>query len=324
VRSRGPVLLALAAVGALVGVLVNAFFAGGSGAAGPQPREPSTGAVLGEVAVATETEQQEEQQQLAARALVYAEDARVAITPKLSAVAYVAMDADTGKVLVAHHDRMRLPIASLTKVMTGLLAVEDGELNAKVRVDKRATLVEPNREGLLANHWYRRRLLLYSALMVSANDSADALAYAAGGGKIGRFYRRMNERAEELGMTDTVYASASGLDDETNISSARDQALVAWEALDNPTFAKIVATRRKVVEWPPPTYAKEWINHNRMLVTYEGAYGVKTGYTRKAGGCLIVAARHDGHAVIGVVLGSKNVWRDMPRLLDEAFARLAA
>ena len=92
-------------------------------------------------------------------------------------------------------------------------------------------------------------------------------------------------------------------------------------ALENPTFAKIVRTVRRMVDWPPPTYAKEWVNHNRMLATYEGTYGVKTGYTRKAGGCLVVAVRRDGHDVIAVVLGSQNIWRDMPLLVDEALAR---
>lgn len=321
-RSRGPVLLALAAVGALVGVLVNAFFVDGSGATRPQPPVgTTTGAVLAEISPSTATG--EEQAPAAAAKLVYADDAFRPITPKLSAVAYVAIDAESGKVIAARQDRRPLPIASLTKVMTALLVIEDGDLDKKVRVPKAATLVEPNREGLRAKHWYKRRLLLYSAMLVSANDSADALAYAAGGGKIKRFYARMNERAKELGMTATVYASASGLEDDENVSSAFDQALLARFALENRTFARIVGTRRKVVKWPPPTYAKEWINHNRMLVTYEGAYGVKTGYTSKAGGCLIVAARQNGHDVIGVVLGSKNIWRDMPILLDAAFERLA-
>ena len=176
----------------------------------------------------------------------------------------------------------------------------------------------------MSGRWYPRRLLLYSALLESANDSAEALAYGAARGDIDRFYERMNERAEELGMTDTVYHSASGLEDETNLSSARDQAILARDALENRTLAKMVRTRRKVVDWPPPTYAKEWVNHNRLLGSYEGAYGVKTGYTRKAGACLLAAARRDGHSVIAVVLNSRNIWRDMPILLDEAFARLDA
>jgi D-alanyl-D-alanine carboxypeptidase len=257
--------------------------------------------------------------------LVYSEGSRtVAFEPKLSAEAYIAIDADSGRVLVAHRDRDRRPIASLTKIMTGLLVAEAGELRRKIRVPPEATRVEPNREGLKAGRRYERRLLLYSALMVSANDSAAALAYDAGGGSIGRFFRMMNARARELGMTDTKYRSASGLNDETNLSSARDQAIVSRAALENPAFARIVRTRYKLVEWPPPTHAKEWVNHNKMLVSEPGTYGIKTGYTSKAGACLAVAVHRDGRSVIAVVLGSKNIWADMPRLVDAAFERIGA
>jgi D-alanyl-D-alanine carboxypeptidase len=257
--------------------------------------------------------------------LVYSEGSRaVAFKPRLSAEAYIAIDADSGRVLVAYRDRDRRPIASLTKIMTGLLVAEEGELRRKIRVPPEATRVEPNREGLKAGRRYERRLLLYSALMVSANDSAVTLAYDAGGGSIGRFFRMMNARARELGMTDTKYRSASGLNDETNVSSARDQAIVSRAALENPAFARIVRTRYKLVEWPPPTHAKEWVNHNKMLFSEPGTYGIKTGYTSKAGACLAVAVHRDGRSVIAVVLGSKNIWADMPRLVDAAFERIDA
>jgi D-alanyl-D-alanine carboxypeptidase len=326
VRSRGPVLLALVALGALVAVLVNAFFVGGSGtepatAAPPAPAAATSNEAAAEVA-APPAPAETAQVETTPGGLVYDDDSRDPVKPKLAAKAYIAIDAETGEVLAAKQDRRRLPIASLTKMMTALLVIEEGELDRKIRVNRKATLVEPNKEGLVASRWYPRRLLLYSTLLESANDSADALAYAAARGNIGRFYDEMNERAEELAMTDTLYASASGLEDETNVSSARDQAIVAREALENRTFAKIVRTRRKMVEWPPPTYSKEWINHNRLLFTYDGAYGVKTGYTSKAGSCLVAAARRDGHEVVAVVLGSQNIWQDMPRLLDEAFARI--
>ena len=327
-RSRGPVLLALIAGAVLVGVLVNAFFVGGSGAAKP-PSAPAaapataTDQATTEAAPSTAATEAPAAQPTAG-GLVYTEGARKPIKPKLTAAAYIAIDADTGEVVARKRDRRALPIASLTKVMTALLVIEAGELDRKIRVPRKATLVEPNREGLLSGRWYPRRLLLYSALLESANDSAEALAYGAARGDIDSFYARMNERADALGMTDTVYHSASGLEDETNLSSARDQAILARDALGNRTFARIVRTRRRVVDWPPPTYSKEWINHNRLLGSYEGAYGVKTGYTRKAGACLLAAARRDGHSVIAVVLNSRNIWRDMPILLDEAFARLDA
>lgn len=309
-----PLCLALVAAAA---ALASAGCSGSSSARAVAP--PGTGAVTATTAAETESRAVED----GPAALAYAVGAHdVAFEPRLRARSYIALDAVTGEVLVARRERRRLPIASLTKIMTALLVIEAGDLDRKVRVPAQATNVEPNREGLVKGRWYRRKLLLYSALMVSANDSAATLAYAAGGGSIDRFYRLMNAKARALGMTDTVYRSASGLNDDTNVSSARDQAILAGAALANPLFAAIVRTHRRLVDWPPPTYRKEWINHNRMLVTYPGTYGVKTGYTSRAGGCLAVAVRRDGHAVIAVILGSRNIWADMPRLVDEAFARL--
>ncbi len=259
----------------------------------------------------------------AAPALAYAVGAsELVFKPRLSAKSYVAIDAESGEIVIARRERQRRPIASLTKMMTALLVIEKGELWKKARVPEVAVHVEPNKEDLKEGRWYARRLLLYSALLVSANDSAVTLAYDAAGGSLKRFFRRMNARAHELGMTDTRYRSASGLEDETNYSSARDQAILARAALADPTFAAIVRTPRRVVDWPAPTLKKEWLNHNRMLTSYPGTYGVKTGYTAKAGGCLVAAVRRNGHAVIAVILDSPRIWADMPRLVDAAFARI--
>jgi D-alanyl-D-alanine carboxypeptidase (penicillin-binding protein 5/6) len=322
VRSRGPVLIALAAVGVLVGVLANAFLSGGqaptAAGAAPAVSEAPAESVVAEVSpppAATEPEAP------ARFGLTYPDGSRTPLRPRLTAKSYVAIDAETGEVLVARHEERELPIASLTKMMTALIVIEDGQLDKKIQVPRVATLVEPNKEGLLAGRWYPRRLLLYSALMVSANDSAEALAFAAGDGSLKAFHRRMNAKARELGMAHTTYASASGLNDERNLSTAADQAIMARIALENPTFARAVATERKVVDWPPPTFKKEWLNHNRMLASYRGTYGVKTGYTSMAGGCLVAAVRRGGHDVIAVVLGSQNIWNDMPRLMDEALRR---
>ena len=241
---------------------------------------------------------------------------------RISAASYIAIDGDTGQVLIAHRDRARRPIASLTKMMTALLVIQAGHLDREVEVPWEATQVEPNKEGLVAGGEYTRRLLLYSALMVSANDSATALGYDAGGGSLTRFYRKMNARARLLDMTDTTYRSASGLNDATNLSSARDQAILARVAMRNHLFAKITGTWRKAVKWPAPTYEKIWQNHNLLLSTYKGTYGVKTGYTHRAGNCLVAAVERGGHSVIAVVLGSQSVFHDMPRLVDRAFERL--
>jgi D-alanyl-D-alanine carboxypeptidase len=326
VRGRRP--LALIALAGVAGLLAAIALVLGDGGAKLTPLstvpEPSTPVVpaaapVAEPALAAEPESED----AGTAALQYADGAFTALfEPELTAPSYLAIDNATGEILIAKDDRARRPIASLTKIMTALVVIEAGKLARKAQVPVEATRVEPNREGLVAGRWYRKKLLLYSALMVSANDSADTLAAHVGEGSLRRFHRLMNARARQLGMTDTVYTSASGLNDGTNLSSARDQAIVAREALADPVFASIVRTPRRLVDWPPPTYKKEWINHNRMLRTYPGTYGVKTGYTTAAGGCLVVAVRRDGHDVIAVVLGSKNIWADMPRLVDAAFERL--
>ncbi len=240
--------------------------------------------------------------------------------PAIGAPSYIAIDAASGRVLLARRATLRRPIASLTKVMTGLVVIGRGRLGKRVRVTPAAVNVEDYREGLVAGRSYRRMTLLRSALMVSGNDSATALAIDGGRGSLTRFYTLMNAKARALGMTGTTYASPSGLDDVRNLSTALDQARLARAALASPTFASIVATKRFVTKWAAPTYAKVWVNHNKMLRTTPGTYGVKTGWTTRAGGCLIVAQRRGGRAVIGVVLNSWSIWTDMQGLLDSAFA----
>lgn len=243
-------------------------------------------------------------------------------TAKVLAPSFAAIDAATGQVLAARRAGIRRPIASLTKVMTALTVIERGNLEGRVVVTPEATQVEPYREGLVAGRAYTRETLLWSTLLASGNDSSTALAIDVGGGSLAGFYAIANQKAQSLGMTSTTYASASGLDDVRNLSTALDQAVLARAALQNPTFARIVATRSHWTKWAAPTRAKLWVNHNKMLATTPGAYGVKTGWTTRAGGCLVVAVRRGDRAVIGVVLDSPSIWSDMTALLDVAFNRL--
>jgi D-alanyl-D-alanine carboxypeptidase (penicillin-binding protein 5/6) len=244
-----------------------------------------------------------------------------AATPRPTARAWVALDDATGRVLIAQRAHELRPVASLTKMMTGLLVAEAGGLDERIPVPLAATVVEPSREGLRAGARYKRRTLLYSALLQSANDSATALAFDLGGGSLQRFFTLANDRARRIGMLETTYASASGLDDRINISTAHDQALLARAAMRNETFAAVVGTRRYFTRWSAPTIAKEWVNHNRMLVSHPGTYGIKTGWTTKAGACIALAVQRGQRAVILVVLGSKSIWTDAPVLVDRAFDR---
>jgi D-alanyl-D-alanine carboxypeptidase len=255
-------------------------------------------------------------------ALIYpAELSPGPFAPALSAQSYLSIDLADGSVIYGRKPHARRPIASLTKIMTGVLTAERGDLARRVRVPAAATRVEPNKDDLRAGARYTRLLLLESALMISANDSAYALGYDLGGGNMDKFYGLMNGAAADLGMRDTHYASPNGLDDVRNRSSANDQAIVAWYALGEPTFRKIVGTKLKRVSWAAPVHAKDYRNHNKMLFGYRGTYGVKTGFTTKAGACLVVAVRRGNRNVIGVLLDSRNIWADMPRLIDASLKR---
>jgi D-alanyl-D-alanine carboxypeptidase len=255
-------------------------------------------------------------------ALIYpAELSPGPFAPALSAQSYLSIDLADGSVIYGRKPHARRPIASLTKIMTGVLTAERGDLARRVRVPAAATRVEPNKDDLRAGARYTRLLLLESALMISANDSAYALGYDLGGGNMDKFYGLMNGAAADLGMRDTHYASPNGLDDVRNRSSANDQAIVAWYALGDPTFRRIVGTRLKRVSWAAPVHAKDYRNHNKMLFGYRGTYGVKTGFTTKAGACLVVAVRRGDRNVIGVLLDSRDIWTDMPRLIDASLKR---
>jgi D-alanyl-D-alanine carboxypeptidase len=321
---KGLIVLVLVTAAALAAGLVLASQDDSSAAS---PDAPATSSATGATTGAEEREpasaETGEQQATTRTGLVYEEGARD-VEPGISAPAYIAIDADSGRVLIAHRDRQKRPIASLTKMMTALLIIERGDLDRIVEVPYVATQVEPNKQGLTAGELVSRRVLLWSSLLPSANDSATALAYDGGNGSLTRFFRRMNARARQLGMTDTRYRSASGLNDETNWSSARDQAILARAALEEPLFRRIVSTKRKRVMWPDSAGTQELVNHNQLLSAYAGTYGVKTGFTARAGNCLVAAVRRDGRSIVAVVLGSQSIYYDMPRLVNRAFALLEA
>ena len=163
--------------------------------------------------------------------------------------------------------------------------------------------------------------LFYAMLLYSGNDDALALAIAAGGTKW-HFVHQMNVEAHILGLRDTHFVSPSGVVDVGNYSSAWDLAALTRVALRNDRFRSIVRTKVKHVAWTAPTYSKIYINNNRLLSSYPGANGVKTGYTHKAGPCLVASATRNGRTLIAVVLDSPDMYTDAKRLLDLGFASL--
>ena len=241
--------------------------------------------------------------------------------PKLAGAAAILVDANTGRVLWGEHAHERRHVASTTKIMTALLALRKLRPHDIVTVDRTVPRVPLVREGLRAGERVEAWKLFYSLLLYSGNDDALALAIAAGGDKW-TFVRSMNAEARTLGLRDTHFASPSGVVDADNYSSAWDLAALTRVAMRNERFRQIVKTRIKHVKWSAPTYAKIYVNNNRLLTTYRGANGIKTGYTHKAGPCLVASATRGGVSLIAVVLDSSNMYGDATRLLDFGFASL--
>ncbi len=238
---------------------------------------------------------------------------------RVLAPAAILVDANSGRVLWAKRAHERRPIASTTKIMTALLALREVPWRSTVTVDRRATRVPLVREGLRAGERVAAWKLFYSLLLYSGNDDAAQLAISAAG-SIHAFLRQMNEEARRLGLRDTHYTSPSGVIDRGNYSTAWDLAALTRYALRNPRFRRLVRTKRIEVRWAPPTNAKIYVNNNWLLQTYRGADGVKTGYTSKAGWCLVASATRRGRTLIAVVLDSPTMYADATRLLNLGFA----
>jgi D-alanyl-D-alanine carboxypeptidase len=242
-------------------------------------------------------------------------------TPRLAGAAAVLADAKTGRVLWGYNAHDRRQVASTTKIMTALLALRELKPHDIVTVDPSVPRVPLVREGLRAGERVEAWKLFTSMLLFSGNDDALALAIAAAGDKW-TFIREMNAEADRLGLNDTHFSSPSGVKDADNYSSAWDLAALTRVAMRNERFRGIVRTKIARVKWSAPTFGKIYVNNNRLLRSYPGADGVKTGYTHKAGPCLVASATRGGVSLIAVVLDSSNMYDDATRLLDFGFASL--
>ena len=238
--------------------------------------------------------------------------------PRLSARAAILVDARTGRVLWALRPHLRRPIASTTKIMTAVLALQKLRPRDLVTIDPSVPRAAPFREGLVAGQRVRAWKLFYGLLLFSGNDDALALAIGTAGGR-GAFVGEMNREARRLGLRDTHFSTPSGVVDRDNYSTAWDMAALTRYALRNPRFRAIVRTRVKHVRWAAPTFEKIYVNKNGLLGQYRGADGVKTGWTTKAGHCLVASAQRGGAHLIAVVLAAPNRYSDAARLLSYGF-----
>ena len=231
-----------------------------------------------------------------------------------SAQAYAVLDADTGVLLDGAQETQRLPMASTTKIMTGLLAAESGKLQQIITVSAASAGIEGSSMYLKQGEQLPLQEVLYGLMLCSGNDAAECIAENLGGRKA--FVRRMNERAQQLGLRNTHFDNPSGLDGKTHYTTAQELAQLAAAALKNPIFAQIVATKSHTAG------TRTMVNHNKLLRMYPDAVGVKTGYTLTAGRCLVSAARRNGRTVVAVTLHDRDDWNDHMHMLDAAFASM--
>ncbi|MBI2414291.1 D-alanyl-D-alanine carboxypeptidase [candidate division WWE3 bacterium] len=248
------------------------------------------------------------------------EEIGTANEPFISGTAGFLIDINSGNIVFSKNPNEKLPIASLTKIMTAVVALEHKKLGEKIYVSQEADEVGENSMNLDYGEIYSLEELMYGLILNSGNDAAYAIAIGVAGDK-SRFVDWMNIKAKELGLTDSVFTDPSGLDDG-NMSSVADLTKLTRYALKNPTFRKIVATLQYEIS---DTNDHKYIyleNQTNLLSSYPGVAGVKTGYTEVAGLCLVTYASNDGKELVGAVLGSGDRKGDMILMLDHGFNTL--
>lgn len=230
----------------------------------------------------------------------------------------ILIESNTGEVLYEKNAYQKLPMASTTKIMTAICAIENGNLDELVTVDSSAVGVEGSSMYLGHGEKITLENLVYGLMLSSGNDAAVAIAVNVGKSVDG-FAEIMNKTAEKIGVKSTCFKNPNGLDEEGHYTTAYDLAMIARYGLSNPEFAKIVKTSEIKIPWDGKEYDRTLKNHNKLLKIYDGATGVKTGFTKKSGRCLVSSAERNGMSVIAVTLSDPNDWNDHISMFNYAF-----
>lgn len=237
----------------------------------------------------------------------------------VSAQAAILMDVESGRILFEKNSEGQLRIASITKIMTAIVALENGKLTDKVETSSNAYRVEGSSIYLKLGEKLTLEDMLYGLMLRSGNDAAVAIAEHIGESVDG-FVFLMNQKAQELGMSKTVFSNPHGLDThEEHYSTAKDMALLTAYAMKNEDFATIVGTKRKTAPLAGEKWDRIWYNKNKLLALYPYADGVKTGYTKRASRTLVSSATKDGHRLIAVTLNAPNDWNDHINMFEYGF-----
>ncbi len=238
-----------------------------------------------------------------------------------SAQSAVLMCLENGKVLYSKNPEKKMSMASTTKIMTSLIALEIQIPNKEITVTNEMISVEGTSMGLVEGDIVSFLELIYGMMLQSGNDAAHAIACVISGSEK-EFSKLMNKRAAQIGMNNTNFVTASGLDSENHYSTAYDMALLACECLRNPDFSAISSKKTAKLTYGNPPYPRTLTNHNKLLWRYDGCIGVKTGFTKKSGRCLVSAARRDGITLVAVTLNASDDWNDHIAMFDYGFSEI--
>ena len=233
---------------------------------------------------------------------------------KASARAEIAMELSTGSILTENNAYVRLPMASTTKILTAIIIIEDCNLDEEITVPDEAVGVEGSSIYLSKDEKIDIRDLLYGLMLRSGNDSAASLAIHHSG-SIEKFAQTMNERAKNIGAQNSNFMNPSGLPDDKHYTTAYDLCTIACYAMKNETFKEIVSTTNYKGKY------KSFVNKNKILYKYENANGIKTGYTVKAGRCLVSSAVKDGMDVVTVVLNCPDMYERSIDIFESCFKK---
>ena len=227
------------------------------------------------------------------------------------------MDVDSGRVLYEQNADAKMLIASTTKILTALVAIEEGDLSATVKVSREAAYTEGSSMYLKEGETVTLETLLYGLLLCSGNDAAVAVAEGVSG-SVDKFVDQMNEKAKALGMNHSSFANPNGLDDEKHYSTARDMAILACAAVENETLVRIASTLQITIG------GRTMTNHNKLLSYIDGCIGLKTGYTMAAGRTLVSCVERNGQRLVAVTLQDGNDWADHQALYEYGFSTYPA
>lgn len=239
----------------------------------------------------------------------------------ISAKSAVLINAQTNEVVYEKNAYERRGMASTTKIMTSLLALENGDLKKTITAKDEDVHIEGTSIGLKEGDKITLATLVKGMLLESGNDAANVTATSIGGSRE-KFVSLMNKKAKEIGMKSTCFKNPSGLTEEGHFSTAFDMALLGSFAIKNKAFRSICSLDSVRVSYGNPEYQRIFKNHNKLLNSYESVFGIKTGFTKASGRCLVSAAERSGVTLVAVTLSAPDDWRDHEKMYDYGFEKV--